>query len=539
MIFPYAVLFSVLTFFAALSPLVTFARLWQIKEWRWDRLREHLRENGWYRQLFGTVRPPLIAILFVLSGFRVFWVVDGAILGLFVLVILSLLQIVFGKQPRPVWTMKARALVSSASLLIVAVSSLIFVYSDIYSGGSMALLVMPLLAPLFLVISWILLRPVDIFLKNRTLNRAKNFRSAHPDITVIGITGSVGKTTTKELLAHILKEKNALATPSHVNTEMGVAAWITKTLRNEPADSKKILIVEMGAYHEGEIKLLCDITKPCYGIITYVGDQHVALFGSHEAIIQAKGELFDALPPEGKAFGNSDNDAYPKLAARCRCGVVSVGTGQHADIQATDIEETAAGLSFRALDTAFKVPIAGTHSIASILLAIAVAKEVGMTPAEIARRLQSFTPIHNTFEVKSFGSATLLDDTYNSSPDSMRAAIDWAAKQPHESKILVVEGIIELGTEEERIHRELAKLASPVFDTVFVVHPRYLPYFQDGGFGDRAKLAADSEPVQPDSLLVCVGRMPKSIIESFLNRQTSKPAVRGPEEPSGPERVHW
>jgi UDP-N-acetylmuramoyl-tripeptide--D-alanyl-D-alanine ligase len=353
-------------------------------------------------------------------------------------------------------------------------------------------------------------------LKTRVLNRAIRLRAAHPHLRVVGITGSVGKTTLKEMLSHILKDLGAEATPDRVNTEMGVAQWLTKILTNEPIDSTRILIVEMGAYRRGEIALLCRIAQPQYGAITYVGDQHLSLFGSHEAIIEAKGELFVSLPPEGKAFGNSDNDAFNALRKKCACPVITVGTGQQVDVLGTDIEETSDGIRFKVLGTHVSVPIQGTHNVTGALLAIAVAQEMGMTLHDIAKRLQSFQPKQKTFERKTLGKVTVLDDTYNSSPDSVRAAIEWAKKQPHTKKILVLEGIIELGDAEARIHTDIAHLASDIFTVAYVAHSRHLPYFRDGGFGSRVSVITETPIVDDGSLIVLSGRLSEKVIKRFL-----------------------
>lgn len=529
MTLPYAILLPVLTVLASLSPVLTFARLWQIKEWRCDRLREHMRENGWWRQLFGWTRPMIVilylallcTVYFVLSllGFggqllalgletKLQWL-EAVTLG--VLTLFSVLQSVTGRQRTPVWTRKA-IIITALSLGLLLITSLVGLAIE-----SHVLPILPLLAPLFVGAAWMIFLPIDKMMKQRILKRAEALRVSHPNLRIIGITGSVGKTTVKEMLSHILKDTGALTTPERVNTEMGVAAWMTKILSSEPADSNRLLIIEMGAYRTGEIGLLCRITKPQYGIITYVGNQHLSLFGSRAAIIKGKGELFASLPKNGRAFGNSDNDAFDALKKKCVCPLTAVGTGQHADIVATDIEETPTGIQFRALDTSFRIPVAGTHNVTGALLAIAVAKEMGMKPQDIAPKLQSFKRMSRTFELKTVDDVTVLDDTYNSSPDSVRAAIEWARKQPHDKKILVLEGIIELGDAEARIHTELAALAAPVFTEAYAAHPRFLSYLKEGGFGDRAKMAEKSlQKAEKGSLVVLVGRLAPKVTVRFI-----------------------
>ncbi len=504
-----------------LSAVLTVLRLLQIKEWRWDRLKEHLSQEGYCQQLFGVLRPTLFIVWMLASTVVVAIASDPTYitqtLSAVLLVLfagISLFRIVTNRQPLPVWTMKAKAVMALTGILTVLLLVTCVLFWPLY--GEMSASIISFLSPLLTIAAWMLLQPVDSTLKKRILSQAIALRNSHPRLRVVGITGSVGKTTTKEILAHILKSNNAIATPEHINSEMGVAQWMIQILTSMDVHSDTILIVEMGAYRKGEIATLCRIAQPTYGIITYVGNQHLSLFGSREAILQAKGELFEALPTNGHAFGNSDNDAYEALKEKCRCTVVSVGTGQHADIQATDLEETAQGIQFRALDTVFHVPIAGTHTVTGILLAIAVAQEFRMSPRDIARRLTTFRPLKNTFEVKKIGSTTILDDTYNSSPASVKAAIEWAHRQPQKVKTFVMEGIIELGKEEEKIHSDIAKDASKVFNVAYVAHPRHLAYFRDNGFESRVHLVTDSSHVPEGSLLVLSGRLSPQIIKRFL-----------------------
>src|SRR3989338_3691497 len=201
----------IFTLTASLSPLLTFAHLWQLKEWRWDRLREHFRHTGWFRQLFGITRPSIV-LFFLISNFIPSPISHiSSLTGLVVLSVVNSIQIILHRQPCPVWTKKAITL-TITSLLLTSLTAYL----------PLPLIFPPLLQPFFLVLSWTLFKPLDHILKQRILQRAKNLRSQFPHLTVIGITGSAGKTTTKELLAHILDDKQLLVTPEHVNTEIGM-----------------------------------------------------------------------------------------------------------------------------------------------------------------------------------------------------------------------------------------------------------------------------------------------------------------------------
>lgn len=495
---------------ACLSPLLTLLKLWQVKEWRIDRLVEHLGREGLVSQLYGSVRPTILVLgIFALS----LWdTARGVPVMLSVLGALTVVQIAAGRQRSPVWTQKA--------LGIFALSAMIDLLLSVRLAGDFAVIALPYLQPAVVVVSWLIVKPLDAYLKYRVMNRATVLRQEFEGLIVIGITGSAGKTTTKELLAYVLRDERPLVTPAHVNTEMGVAQWMQRELGRRMhgrSDGKRtIMIVEMGAYRVGEIALLCEIVRPTIGVITAIGEQHLALFGSREAIVEAKGELFAALPKDGHAFVNSDNELAAGLLRRCVCPVTRVGTGGHTDVAATDIEETTEGIRLRTLDTTFSLPLHGTHNVTNVLLAIAVARSLGMVPGAIADALRSFQPLSGTFQVKTVSGITLLDDTYNSSPLSFSAAIEWSRFQPGKKKILVTSGIIELGEAEERIHAELAGSAQNIFAHVYLTDPRFLPYFRRV-LGDRATmLPKQKASLASGDLLVCIGRMPQSIISRFL-----------------------
>ncbi len=511
---PIVILFVIL---ACLSPTLTLLSLWQVKEWRFDRLIEHLKREGLIRQLYGSLRPNILfaSLLLTIIGMTILdpvFVETIVVLGLLsILAVLSCIQMLLRKQPTPVWTSKAM-LMLMLSLMAAFISLSLSIHLSL-----LALVIIPFLCPFLVLLSWIITKPIDVLLKSRTIRNATEARKKHPSLTVIGITGSVGKTTTKELLAHILKKRGAKATPAHINTEMGVAAWLLKTLADKPADWPGMLIVEMGAYRKGEIKILSDIAKPQIGVITFIGLQHLSLFGSLEAIRDAKGELFAALPKSGHAFMNHDNAASEKLRDRCLCPVTTVGTDGRANLSALDIEETGEGIRFTVRNQQFVVPIAGTHTVTSILFAIGVAEKLGMDLRTIANELRSFRPLARTFEVKHIRGITVLDDTYNASPESFRAAIHWAQSQPEHEKVLLTDGIIELGASEESVHAELAKEAANVFSRVCIGNVRFLEYFRKNGFGDRAVLLSTKpDRVQAGGLLVCIGRVPRTAIDELL-----------------------
>ncbi|MDB4978639.1 MAG: UDP-N-acetylmuramoyl-tripeptide--D-alanyl-D-alanine ligase [Candidatus Peribacteria bacterium] len=533
------ILTACLGLIACLSPLLTLAYLWQLKEWRWDRLTEHLKREGWFKQLFGVIRPGIfmaeltgIFLIVIFHGYIDSMPMAGAddnihfpaslgVLMIFLLccsflvIGLSIIQILSKKQRYPTWTTKAKAIVGAGLVLNFFMT---------LGSGIFLLPFLVLLQPFVITFSWLLFYPVDQFLKKRILNKAKILR-AHYNLKAIGITGSVGKTTTKELIAHILSGQNPLVTPAHVNTEMGVAQWLMKVLpRTQDSKLKtQLLITEMGAYRKGEIKNLCDIVQPSIGVITYIGTQHLALFGSQAKLIEAKGELLQALPEDGHAFINADCEPCATMDRFAGCPVTKVGTTAKADLQAHSVQETPDGIRFAVGDEQFEVPIHGTHNVNNVLLAMGVGKECGMSNDEIKKKLATFQAPAKTFQVREENGIRLLDDTHNASEASFTAAIDWAKHQPEQTKILLTSGIIELGADEMNIHEELGRMAKDVFSEAIFTHPILARHFEKG-FGKPVSVASKKTGcLPPGSLLVCIGRMSHQTMTRILPKSSDLP----------------
>ena len=490
----------ILIIIACISPLLTLAALWQTKEWRIDRIKEHLRSEGWLRQLFGTTRPIIMIIAIAINNVQI---------GIIAMAILSVAQIGLRRQRFPVWTMKAIVLISAAAFFTLICAFTI-------SHASFFFVFLPLIQSIPLALAWLIFLPIDNTLKKKVMKKATKLRAEFSNLTVIGITGSVGKTTTKELLAHILEEHTISFTPAYVNSEMGVAKWILKELHDKDRHEKRIVIVEMGAYRKGEISRLCRIVQPDIGIITFIGTQHIALFGSQQNLCDAKTELFTALPENGHAFFNADSIACNTADIDTLCPLTTIGTARPCDVEAKDIQEVSNGIRFRIQDTQYHIPIHGTHNVTNALLAIVTAKYVQMPETDIVARLQTFSPPQNTFSVQEKNGVTLLDDTHNASPESFQAAIRWAQKQQMQNKILVTPGLIELGEDEDRIHTEIGILANGVFSKVIFTGKHGIDAFAKGYNGSTERYNKATVPVSKGDLLVCIGRVPQATINRIL-----------------------
>ena len=505
----------------SLSPLLTFARLFQMKEWRLDRLGEHLRREGWLRNLVGWLRGTLSLLFVALAGASyalVFLGGDGTgaeavivtivflgscLLGAFAL--LSLGQFLLRRQRFPVWTSKTKALVATALLLDAALA-----YASIYTLWMFALPLLPSLQSVVLLLAWLLWKPVDAILKNRLLANASIHRNTFVGATVIGIVGSVGTTTTKDLLKCVLADLSPITTPEHVNTELGVASWIRK---NVPAGAEKpLLIVEMGAYRKGEISTLCRVAQPTVAVVTALGSDHLALFGSEEAIVDANAEILAALPKDGHAFLLGDNAAAKGLAKRVACAVTVAGSGD------AGVRETDRGLTLESNGSRFTVALHGRHNAGNAMLAVAVARHMGVKDERIRELLAGYRGSARTFHLRTERGVQILDDTYNVSPLSFKAALDWAKDRSERPRVLLTSGLLETGAEEARFLRELGASAATSVERVVFTTDAGRDIFAEA-FGKPVELlSGKSAPVSDDGLLVCVGRMPPATIQRLLPR---------------------
>ncbi len=508
-----SVILYILIGLAGLSPILTSTYVLQLKEWRFDRLKEEMQRQHVWKLFFGTRRTVLgtIWIIFALLTVSIIHPRISEIGFLILLTGMNIVQIQQKKQSFPMWTAKALVTTASASIILFFTTLCTLNYPLLQAGATF-------FAPIYVVASWITLMPIDWILKARLIKKATNLRLSHPHLTVIGITGSAGKTTTKELLAHILQTKNSIATPLHLNTDIGVARWLIKVLTEEPSDSTKILIIEMGAYKKGEIARLCTMTKPTIGVITSIGSQHLSLFGSRHAIIAAKSELFESLPTHGYAWMSSENSAYAELSSRCSCTIQTVSAEKQAVIRALDTKETSTGVQFSIQGTTFTCNLFGTQSVTSMLLAIGVAHSLGMTMEAIQQTLQTYTGLAHTFHMFTAGTWTILDDTYNASATSVLQAIEWAKTQAKAYKIFVLDGIIELGEDEARIHIDIAEKCKNIFQKLYIGKKHFLQYFPPSILGYQAKHISEwMMPTDTSVLLVCSGRIPSNFLPSIQN----------------------
>lgn len=297
---------------------------------------------------------------------------------------------------------------------------------------------------------------------------AAHRRAQHP-VKVVGVTGSVGKTTTKEMVAAVLSQRyETLKNEGNLNNEIGLPLTL---LRLEPHHQRAVL--EMGMYARGEIAALAAIARPHIGVVTNVGPSHLSRLGSLEAIAEAKAELVEALPADGVAVLNADDAQVRAMAARTAATVFTYGLDPGADLWADQVDSLGLdGISFwlhYAGEQLFvKVPLLGRHSVHTALAAAAVGLVDSLTWQEILDGLQDPKGQLRLVVVPGINDCTLLDDTYNASPASMLAALNLLADL-NGRKIAALGGMLELGHLEPEGHEKVGVRAATVVDELVAV----------------------------------------------------------------------
>ncbi len=298
----------------------------------------------------------------------------------------------------------------------------------------------------------------DTLLALQTLAGAVRRLCAKP---LIGVTGSTGKTTTKEAIAHVLSARfRVLKSEGNFNNHFGLPLMLLKI---EPGHD--LAVIEMGMSHAGEIAALAKIAQPEIGVVTNVAPVHLEFFDSIAGIARAKYELIESLPATGTAVLNADDEYVSQFGRDFRGRVVSYGLGASADVRAENVRSRGPeGSTFEVVAGSCReqaeLPILGTHNVYNALAAVAVALERGMAPSEAVAALASLSPGEKRGQVVKLGNITVINDCYNSNPKALEAMVDALAAAPAKRRIGVIGAMLELGPSGEQLHRQAGEYIS-------------------------------------------------------------------------------
>lgn len=303
-----------------------------------------------------------------------------------------------------------------------------------------------------------LLPVADTLVALQTLATAVRRLWAKP---LVGITGSTGKTTTKEAIAHVLSQRfRVLKSEGNFNNHFGLPLMLLKL---EPEHD--VAVIEMGMSHAGEITRLAEIAQPGIGVVTNVAPVHLEFFDSIAGIARAKYELIASLPAGGTAVLNADDEYVSQFGRDFHGKVVMYGLRPPADVRAENIEPRgAAGSEFDIVVGSCRehatLPLVGNHNIYNALAAVAVGLERGMTPSEAVTALASLAPADKRGEVLQLGNITVINDCYNCNPKALEAMLDAMTAMPAARRIAVIGEMLELGPTGEHLHRRSGEMAA-------------------------------------------------------------------------------
>ena len=387
-----------------------------------------------------------------------------------------------------VYTARVKRLILTDSILVI----LLLVLTGVFLGvsriaGAFAILTTLQIIAL-VIVNWIN-RPVEGMINQHYINDAKKKLRSVPDLTVIGVTGSYGKTSVKYYLDTLLKEHfEVLITPESYNTPMGVV----KTIRSSLKPSHQIFICEMGARHVGDIKEICDIVHPEHGIITSVGPQHLETFFNMDNIVNTKFELADALPEVGLLFLNGDNEYIRNHSGKYK-NKIFYTTGEWAKArelesqieegevsqyyQTGDVKLSRTGTEFTVTapdgeKETFQMRLLGEHNVINVAGAVAVANTLGIPLKQLKVPVRRIQPVAHRMQLLERGNYTIIDDAFNSNPVGSRAAVE-TLKQFEGVRILITPGMVELGEKEAEYNYKFGTYAADCCDYILLVGEKH------------------------------------------------------------------
>ena len=340
-------------------------------------------------------------------------------------------------------------------------------------------------APLWVGIAAVLMTPVEQVIQDGYKRDARTHLAQRPDLHVIGITGSYGKTSTKFILAEILRQRyNVLSTPSSYNTPMGICIVVNNKLRPE----HQVLVLEYGIRYPGDIRELTDIARPDTSVVTTIGLAHLETMGSQDAIAQEKGYLVKDTAAGGPSVLNFDDPRVEAMRDRAQGTVWGVSLEGHpeAQITASNIRFDTSGTRFTVRDDTgaeahFQTRLLGRHNVLNILLAVAVGRSMGLRLRAMAHALRRVEPVEHRLALQDNGNITIIDDAFNSNPIGARNAVEILGQMGGGRRVIVTPGMVELGERQWAENKTLGSyIAEQEIDLAVLVGPEQTEPIREG-----------------------------------------------------------
>ena len=395
-----------------------------------------------------------------------------------------------------VYTMRVKRLFATNIILFAVIATLAVLFAGKWAmaiiGAALAL------SNIIMLLANLVNTPIEKAINRHYYNDAKRIIESNKNLIVIGVTGSFGKTSTKNDLAGVLAEKyNVLVTPGNFNTLLGVI----RTIREHLRPYHQVFIVEMGAKQSNDIKEICDLVHPTIGIVTAVGEMHLETFKTIENIQNTKFELINSLPADGLGVINNDSpyiSSYTGITSPCK--LIRYAVDGSGDYKAADVKYGASGVSFTLNDgEQFCSRLLGVGNLLNILAATAVADYLGVPVNKQKNAIARLQPVEHRLSMKVSNGITVLDDAYNSNPQGARMALgvlkSFAVGEGNK-RIVITPGFVEMGTRQAEANKELGRTIAESCDYAIVVNATNREAIKsgidEGGMSQGSYFLADS-----------------------------------------------
>ncbi len=458
----------------------------------------HMLQQNWYNDgnrylkwISKNIKKIFLNVELVFILFFIFkWCnpIVSMVLIVIIYTILSLIQLSKAKKEQTkkplVFTKRVKRLLVTTTILYL-IPIMIFSVSFNENNLYIYYLIIGAIVYFNYYIVWlanVINKPIEKMINNNFKRKAIRKLKEMTNLKVVGITGSYGKTSSKNILNDILNVKyNSFPTPKNFNTPVGLII----TINNYLDKFNDIFIAEMGAFKRGEIKELCDLVHPTYGILTTIGTAHLDSFGSRENIQKGKFELIESLPPDGIGILNADDPYQVSYPLKNKVKIVWIGIDKDADVKASNIKLSSDGTTF---DVTFKgstkkyqfeTKLLGKANVYNILAGIALGYHLGISIPKLIMGVKKVKPVEHRLELKKMGSINIIDDAYNSNPVGSKMALDVLKLMPGK-KIIVTPGMIEMGSEEYEINKTFGKQIADACDEVILIGEKQTKPIYDG-----------------------------------------------------------
>ncbi|MBI2049836.1 MAG: UDP-N-acetylmuramoyl-tripeptide--D-alanyl-D-alanine ligase [Candidatus Staskawiczbacteria bacterium] len=468
---------STLWYIRTLKHVLFWLYLWQLKEYHAGRFLAHFETKKGQKLILNPLQNSkvLLAVLFLLNNTFFVWILS------FIYFVESFLffKAVFDRKVKsPKLTKKTFFLIIFSSLTFILFPIILYIFQLDIIRFTLYLLFFDILVPFIVTMVVFSFQPFVILIRNNIIrkakNKIKNLKLAG-NLTVVGITGSYGKTSTKEFLSEILSYRfKVLETKEHQNSEVG----ISKCILDHLDEDHEIFVVEMGAYNKDGIKLLSDIVKPDIGIVPGVNEQHLALFGSLDNLLSAEGgrELANSLSENGLLILNGDNkyclDLYKRTGVKKKIYTISKEKVD-SDIWVNEVLIKKDSVSFVALTkekevVPFNINVLGRQSVQNMLASILAARHLGMSFNEIIRASKNIKQEQCGISLKNGKhGVNIIDSSYSSNPDGVMADLEYLSIFL-KKKVIIMPCLIELGEKSTKVHEKIGSRIGKICDLAII-----------------------------------------------------------------------